>query len=484
MPNNPSALPTVGALIEAELPTARWFAGRNREARVTATTPLPALTADIPVVALEIAEVRYADDPGAVDHYLVPLCYRPPADAAGPGLGVAIHPELGAVAVHDATTDPYATDILLDLVAADRELTQHGATLRSHLVDGSALRPGLPGRRFGGEQSNTSVMFGDVALLKFFRRLEQGRNPDIEVHRALAGGPAAKRIAALYAWLDAHWTDSRGTPHSADLGMLVEQLRPATDGWDFALDCLRRGEDFSAYARSLGRALREVHNSLLAMGGTAQSTPAVGGTAQSTLAVGGTAQRKGVEEAAAMRTRLGATIAEVARLAPLHGALDSRLSVLEPLDYPAQRIHGDFHLGQVLMVGRDPAQRSWRIIDFEGEPLKSFEERRQADTVWRDVAGMLRSLDYAGAYAIRHEQVAPGFARDWVSGARDSFLAAYAENGLDLDEQRVLRAYLIDKAVYECRYEARHRPEWLPIPLAALAALAGTDDDIFDGGWK
>lgn len=463
MPNHQSRLSGVTELIGAKLPAARWFAGRNREATVTSLTALPALTDELPVVSLEIAEVRYADDPKAVDHYLVPLCYRAPADPAGPGLGVADHPRLGPVAVHDATSDPYAVDVLLDLVSSDRELIGHGASLRSHLLDSSALRPGLPGRRFGGEQSNTSLMFGDVAMLKFFRRLEAGDNLDIEVHRALAGGPAADRIANLFGWLDASWIDREGTIHEADLAMFVEQLPRAVDGWDFALDCLRRGEDFSTYAGSLGRALREVHEGLRTMGGALV--------------------RDGVEEAAVMRTRLGTAVAEVDQLSPLHGALDSRLSVLEPLDYPAQRVHGDFHLGQVLMVGRDPRTRSWRIIDFEGEPLKSFAERRTPDTVWRDVAGMLRSIDYAGAYATRHEQTDPAFAQEWVSTAREAFLAAYAEDGLDADQQRILRAYLIDKAVYECRYEARHRPEWLPIPLAALAALAG-NDDTFDGGRK
>lgn len=460
MPIAHPILPTVADLVEKALPRARWFAGKGRPARVRALIPLPWLeSAELPAVRFEIAEVVPADSPDDVVHYLIAVCYRRAADPAGPGLGVAEHPGLGPVAVHDATTDPYAGDLILRLVSRAAELADEDTgTLRAHLVDGSGLRLGMPVRRFAGEQSNTSLMFGDVAMLKLFRRLEPGPNLDIETHRELGAGAAAGRIASLYGWLDADWVDSRGVMRHADLGMLVEQFSQAVDGWQAAVDHVTAGADFTDDADEIGAALREIHRGLADAFG-ARVVPA--------------SRRAGV-----MRVRLAETIAMVDHLAPLHGALDSRLAELDGMEQPVQRIHGDFHLGQTLW-----ARGAWSVIDFEGEPLKDPGERRAFDTVWRDVAGMLRSFDYAGAYAVRERGTDPQSAADWVRETGDAFVTAYAGRDLERNEQQILRAYQIDKAAYECRYEAGNRPAWLPIPLTALASLAQTTEPhTFDGG--
>lgn len=460
-------IPSIAELIEAALPRARWFAGKGRTAHVRSLVALPWLErtetstgpeAELPAVRLEIAEVVYPDAPDRVEHYLVPLCYRVAADPAGPGLGVARHPTLGPVAVHDATTDAYAGDVFLRLISTPQELTDGTTRLQAHVLDTGRLRPGLPARRFGGEQSNTSIMYADVAMLKFFRRLEWGANLDIEIHRELAAGPARERLAALFGWLTAEWVDTTGQPRRADLGMLVEQVPGAADGWDRAVRSVVDGTGFTTAAADLGHGLREVHTGLATAFGTA-STP-------------------GAEQAIVMRRRLVDALSDVDELTALHGALDSRLARLGDLDQPVQRIHGDFHLGQVLQA----SDGGWRIIDFEGEPLKSLTERRAFDTVWRDVAGMLRSFDYAGAYAMRELGADPGRAKTWVAECRAEFLAAYAGRELTAAEARILQAYEIDKAVYECRYEKRNRPAWLPIPLGALATLTTTEVIAFEGG--
>ena len=146
-----------------------------------------------------------------------------------------------------------------------------------------------------------------------------------------------------------------------------------------------------------------------------------------------------------------------------------------PREVTAQRVHGDLHLGQTLRT-----VASWKIIDFEGEPAKPLEERRLPDSPWRDVAGMLRSFDYAAELTrLDHEQATGDSdhhdaerARDWSSRNAEAFLAGYRDaSGASVD-QVLLTAYAADKAVYEAVYEARNRPTWLPIPMAALARIA------------
>jgi maltokinase len=126
-----------------------------------------------------------------------------------------------------------------------------------------------------------------------------------------------------------------------------------------------------------------------------------------------------------------------------------------------QRVHGDFHLGQTLHT-----PTGWKIIDFEGEPAKSMAERRSPDAVWRDVAGMLRSFDYAAASV-------PGpHSKTWAAECRAAFLRGYVGTELRATEAKMLRAYEADKAIYEVVYEMRNRPDWVGIPLGAVAELA------------
>ena len=233
------------------------------------------------------------------------------------------------------------------------------------------LREDLEPTVFRGQQSNTSIMFGDVAMIKIFRRLELGHNLDIEVHDALRRA-GVHDVAELYGWVEAGWTHG-GEPVRADLAMAVEKLAGAEDGWGLALDALQRRAILRCRRPPAGTgAGRDPH-----------------GAADSFL----DRERPAAAVAAIMKTRLYRC--RPGRARPwsryVDGLTDCSTSSATDL-LPVQRVHGDFHLGQTL---RTPS--GWKIIDFEGEPAKTLAERVAPDSVWRDVAGMLRSFDYAAA---------------------------------------------------------------------------------------
>ena len=287
-----------------------------------------------------------------------------------------------------------------------------------------------PARRFAGEQSNTNVFFGDQVLMKLFRRIEPGENVDVELHRALAGTGV---VAELYGT----WTVD-----GADYAVFVEALEDPADGYDLAKDFAARGEGFTSHARALGRALAVVHHTL------ADRLP--------------TATISGTELADGCRRRFAEVAAAHPAAAPFAAAVSRAVERIPPGPLPAQRIHGDCHLGQVLLTEPGSAEGRWVYVDFEGEPLKPLEERRLPDSPLRDVAGMLRSFGYAAA--------AGGAPSGWLESCRRAFLEGY---GLDPDAPNpVLDAYEIDKAGYEVAYESLYRPHLVQVPIDFLATLS------------
>jgi maltokinase len=256
--------------------------------------------------------------------------------------------------------------------------------------------------------------------------------------------------------------------------MLQQFLRTASDGWELALSSVRNlfaeadlfadevGGDFAAESTRLGEAVAAIHHLL------AEHFP---------TAVRDRAEQQAL--AAAMNGRLDAAIRVVPGLeehAEGLRALFDRVGALEGV--AVQRVHGDLHLGQTLRT-----VKGWKIVDFEGEPAKPLAERVLPDSPWRDVAGMLRSFDYAPQSVARLGHGAAGTmdeaaeeqrayrAHEWAERNRQAFLTAYAGRPLNEDEQVLLAAYVADKAVYETVYEARNRPSWVDIPLEAVARL-------------
>lgn len=428
------------------LAQARWFAGKGRRAEIGSVTALPWLTdsSTWPAIRVEIVRVDYPADAASEFYQFVVAYHRAPV----PGLlhaeiGRSTIADLGPVIGYDATQDPIACALLWEMLLGGQRTRHRDVEISFHRTDVGELDRSATALPFTGQQSNTSVMFGDQAMVKFFRRIELGANLDIEVHDALARA-GVPDVARLYGWVSGRWTQD-GTPVEADLAMAVEKLADAEDGWGLALESLRAEGDFSADAASLGRALAEIHQALR----VAFPTAGIDGRTTASL----------------MGARLHAAVEVAPALTELTSGLESAFAELGAATLATQRVHGDFHLGQTL---RTP--QGWKIIDFEGEPAKSMAERVALDSPWRDVAGMLRSFDYAAATV-----PGPGAAR-WLASAREAFLTAYAGGLPSLDEQAILRAYEADKAVYELVYEVRNRPDWTAIPLGAIRTIANEGD--------
>ena len=436
------------------LPLQRWFSGKGR----TITSVTPGSTAVLrmadPRVELSVFGVTY-DDGGSDDYQL--LLGRTP----GPVEGRLEHTVLGTVEgelLYDAVHDPVATTALLERMAAGGEVD---GVVFTHDAE---IDPTLTGRVLSAEQSNTSIVFGDSLILKLFRRLQPGANPDIEVTKALADA-GSPYVAQPLAWLDGT-LDGQVTT----LGLAQPFLRNSAEGWAMATASVRDlfaegdlhadevGGDFGAEAERLGATTAEVHALM------AQSLP-------SRLA--------GAEEIQAtarqLHERLDAALTVVPELAhyaeALHAVYDQVAARTAPV--PVQRVHGDFHLGQVLRV-----QEGWVLLDFEGEPARPLAERTALMSPLRDVAGMLRSFDYAARHLLADWPDEPQMAyraTEWAQRNRESFCDGYARAaGRDpRDESSLLRAFELDKAVYEVVYETRHRPSWLPIPLGSIERLIG-----------
>jgi maltokinase len=429
---------------------ARWFAGKGRQAELHSLTPLPWLSTPgaWPAVRFEVAEVGYVGDSGSVtatELYSLPIAYRQEA------LGLMNHaeiarpldPDLGEVVGYDATQDPEACRVILRQLLDQAWHREPGSQVRFHLSAAEGLRHDLEPQVYTGQQSNTSVMFGDVAMIKVFRRLELGRNLDIEVHDALSRSHSAD-VARLFGWVEGSWARDGGETQHADLAMAVEKLTNAHDGWDMALQSLRRGHSFATEASALGKALAETHHALRS------AFP--------------TAHLSGAAVAEVMRERLRRATGDAPALLPYAARLEEAFDELSGYSLPVQRVHGDFHLGQTLHT-----PGGWKIIDFEGEPAKSLAERMAPDSVWRDLAGMLRSVDYAAASVPGPDSAA------WAAECRSAFLESYAGGALISADAAILRAYEADKAIYEVVYEVRNRPDWVGIPLAAVATLVETE---------
>jgi len=432
---------------------ARWFGGKGRGPQVTAVRRLGVIADEGPRVVVDLAEVTYDD--GVVELYQIPLAlYDEPEHRLDHAFaGWWEDPDVGWTHAYDAVHDREAMAAYLRAFVFPPD-----GPLVFQRVPGEALDPTSPSTAFTGEQSNSSVVFGEQALLKIFRRVTPGANPDIEIHHVLTRA-GSDNVAALLGWLEAD---------DLQLGMLQQFLRTASDGWELALTSVRNlfaeadlyadevGGDFAAEAHRLGEAIAQIHALLAEHFPSAERTAA-----------------DHAELAKAMTTRLDDAVDVVPELAEHAPGLRELFTAAGAIDSGAvQRIHGDLHLGQTLRTAV-----GWKIVDFEGEPAKPLAERVLPDSPWRDVAGMLRSFDYAPRVAAitaaatgddGSEQRAYR-AAEWSARNQAAFLEAYAGGPLSGDEQTLLAAYVADKAVYECVYEARNRPSWLPIPMAALS---------------
>ncbi|MBD0424300.1 phosphotransferase [Streptomyces sp. TRM S81-3] len=451
----PGLLASLEPLLREWLPRQRWFAGKGRPVTelspVAVTELLPAdarlglyhvlLRARQPLVPAPGSP----EQPGDCYQLLIGVREALPPRLAPALIGHVTRGPLTGRTVYDALYDTRPADVLLE---AMRTRARIGG-LRFERNPDQEIRSGLVPRLMTAEQSNSSVVYGDTFILKLLRRIVPGINPDLELPLALAR-EGCPRVPAPTAWMVA---DLAG--RTWVLGVLQPYVQGATDGWELALRELAKGQDFAAEARALGRATAEVHGAL------ARALP--------TVTLGHAQMRQLVE---GMTGRLAEAVRAVPALRPYAPGLRSAFTALDDLaaeggTRTAQRVHGDLHLGQCL---RSPSGH-WSLIDFEGEPARPPAERRLPQPVVRDVAGMLRSFDYAAHSA---GSPVPG----WAAACRAAYCTGYAEAGGHdpRTDPVLLRAYETDKAVYEVVYEARHRPDWLPVPLAAVRRLAAAGE--------
>lgn len=438
------------------LPSRRWFAGKGHRISAVTLTEVSALPSDRAVADLVVGVQLDGD---RWQTYQVPVSLYAKAQPSLEPIGQLP----SGTWLYDAVADPAAIGALLGSVRrqpiVDPEATHGREPLAEahpapelEAVDDPAGFRDLPARPLNVEQSNSSVALGEAALLKVFRLLVPGINPDVEVHAAL-GVARCPHVGRCLGWLNGGWREpADGSWVTGHLGMVQELLSPAVDGWRLALDRVAAGESMAELCNDLGRATGAVHLDLRRV---------LPSRVLRADEVAGVADR--------LHWRLDRAASLVGEISPLAAALHSRIDALatHPRPIGVQRVHGDYHLGQVLLT-----DTGWKLLDFEGEPGAAITSRVVPDHPLRDVAGMLRSFAYAAAQGGSNAD--PPVVAEWQSACEREFLAGYTRSGAadPVADAAILTAYLVDKAAYEAVYESRNRPDWLPIPMAALTSLA------------
>ena len=426
------------------LATRRWFGAKGRPVASASLHDL----APIPGEPATLACVRVLFSDGAHADHQLPLAIH-----AGPDPIATV----GAATLVDALTVPAIRGRLARAFARGETFT--GSSCRwTFESTGDATLEDLPAHLTDGEQSNTSIIFGERAILKMYRRLEPGPHPEVEVGTYLTragfrGAPPLLGAARL--------DNASGTSVTAT----IQRFMPgAVDGWSHVLASLRADQDLTDELTALGAVTRELHT-ILAENEDPDFAPEA--TLPSDLnawhSATATQARTALTTLAERKHTLPASVLpDVDRVLAHAGALITKLPAPRDPDGlgPRTRHHGDYHLGQVLRTTHD-----WQILDFEGEPARPLAERRIKHHPLRDVAGMLRSFAYAAAVAT------PDSAPRTEEAMRAAFLAGYDPTlAEDPNQTDLLALFTAEKLFYELAYELGSRPAWVWIPLVGLVA--------------
>jgi maltokinase len=424
----------------------RWYGAKSRTVSHAELLDTVTIRQADPRLTLALVEMRY--DTGAHDIYQL---------------------------LFSGGLDAYPADVLAEDAGSAREIVsamRTGLTLQgsqgvaefSPAEDFSALGRELGAAKLvSSEQSNSSIIFDDALILKVFRHLEPGINPELEMLRFLTD-QGFRNIPALGGWYA-----YSGGPLTATLGLLQEYVAGATGGWELALEEITDApERFLDRLGRLGEVTAQMHTAL----GSDPSDPAFA------------PEEPSVESLGLLTATVDEEIARVflvlpdddERLGPILGRGEEVREQLRLLTHAGSsgrviRTHGDYHLGQTLMSNND-----WVILDFEGEPARTLVERRRKRSPLRDVAGMLRSFAYAATAAelTRGAEIP----ESWEERARDRFLESYLDTvdatllpPGEAAVERLLAVFELEKAVYELRYELDNRPDWVGIPVAGIERL-------------
>jgi maltokinase len=436
----------------------RWFGSKSREVASIEIAEAVALRAEPPLLVLAIVESRFGE--GTHETYQLPLGARPAAE--GWSQGVIL--EADGWTVYDGLADPAVGRELLHRMRQGDDVPVEDGSVRFRWAPSApqGAAGSVEVRPVGVEQSNSSVVFGEALILKAFRRVEPGVNPELELLRFLSVR-GFEHIAPL-----AGWYEVQGRRIDATLGVLQEYLAGARDGWELVLEGIASGPDaLLERIRLLGGVTGELHSAL----GSEAEDPAFA------------PEEPSAESMALLVADIDEQIERVFLELPEEGPtaeiagrgqdVRERLQSLSATGTGGRviRTHGDLHLGQTILT-----ERGWVILDFEGEPARPLPERRLKRSPLRDVAGMLRSFSYAAAGSrILRDVPAP---EGWEDAARAAYLEGYRERadrallppGQDAID-RLLAVFELEKAVYELRYELNNRPDWVGIPVAGIARL-------------
>lgn len=494
-----------GEQLTSFLQQRRWFGSKGRR-------PTSARIAD--VVAIESGEVRAAIARlevvlgERVEHYQLPLTVRPDIGREQPRSVLALvetATERGIL--FDAVEEPAFRQSIGAAFEHGASFGEADARVLIEPVRGaSAAAPprigtGVPSRVVAAEQSNTSIIYGEEAILKLFRRLEPGENPDVEIGRFLTTRTRFAHTPPLLGTLQ--FVSATPDGPRATAGMLQRFMPGSGDAWGWVIERNRGyfaspGQGVPAHPTAgelerLGRITRELHEALSSDPTHPEFAPQV--TSGADIANWEAGARRSIDDAMALladsledgavpASRVGEARVLVRRREAFHEYVSELISALGDDAGAKIRHHGDYHLGQVLRTG----DGGFMIIDFEGEPARPLAERRQRHSALRDVAGMLRSLSYAAATLAteQRERAAPHVlelrAARWERESREAFLRGYSSGepasflpATHTKINALIALFEAEKVFYEMSYELNNRPDWVWIPMRGVSKLLVAD---------
>ena len=452
-----------GLVLLGTIASQRWFGGKSRDVLDARVLDAAVAPGGPPILAFAIVEVRYGLQ--SHDLYHLPLGFRP----AEEGWNESVIAETEGWTVYDAIADPTLIREHVGLMCARASLRLEDAGITfwgsERLVDLAGELASI--RPIGSEQSNSSVVLDERLALKFYRRIEAGVNPELEVLRFLTAR-GFEHVAGLEGY-----AAYEGRPLETTLAILQRYVPSHGDGWQLALETMQDDPKWMPdQARRLGEVTALLHNAL----GSDVSDPhfAPEEPSSETLALLSASIDEEIEQ-------VFMTLPDSPTLVGIRGRVEEvrdRLRLLTHIGNVGKviRTHGDYHLGQALRTKED----DWLVLDFEGEPARSMAERRRKRSPLRDVAGMLRSFAYAASASQLQRGVEPP--PTWEDDCRRRFLEGYlatadptllpaGEHGIE----RLLMVFELEKAVYELRYELDNRPDWVRIPVAGIQRMLERD---------